>query len=249
MADSPAGWRPDPLGRHQLRYWDGARWTEHVGDSGVVGVDPLDADPSSQAAAGAARMVHVDAQIRVNFTKRRLYADDEAIWWGEECYRFSDVTGMTWWKTTVKAGPAHNVEYRIRLWREQVDKKDRTIMFSGRGDDLRSAYDAIVDSLVREVGNRRVEDVLRRIEAGEQVTLSRVALSKSGMGFRKKHVEWSTSFRLVAHSEDGTPWMDVYASVGGKEKKVGEYACILPDAPLVPFLLQTLAKRYGFSPA
>jgi len=38
---SPARWLPDPLGRHELRYWDGQRWTEHVSDSGVVAADPV----------------------------------------------------------------------------------------------------------------------------------------------------------------------------------------------------------------
>ncbi|MGH9125918.1 MAG: DUF2510 domain-containing protein [Acidimicrobiales bacterium] len=38
---APAGWLPDPRGHHQLRYWDGGAWTEHVSDSGVTGVDPL----------------------------------------------------------------------------------------------------------------------------------------------------------------------------------------------------------------
>ncbi len=37
---SPAGWWPDPLARHQQRYFDGARWTEHVVDGSVQGVDP-----------------------------------------------------------------------------------------------------------------------------------------------------------------------------------------------------------------
>ena len=27
---APAGWQPDPYGQAQWRYWDGARWTEHV---------------------------------------------------------------------------------------------------------------------------------------------------------------------------------------------------------------------------
>ena len=35
-----AGWFPDPAGRHQLRYWDGTSWTEHVRDQQVAGVDP-----------------------------------------------------------------------------------------------------------------------------------------------------------------------------------------------------------------
>jgi hypothetical protein len=26
-----AGWHPDPLGRFDSRFWDGARWTQHVG--------------------------------------------------------------------------------------------------------------------------------------------------------------------------------------------------------------------------
>ena len=30
------GWHPDPSGRHDYRYWDGATWTENVADGGVV---------------------------------------------------------------------------------------------------------------------------------------------------------------------------------------------------------------------
>ena len=37
---SPPGWHPDPGGRHQYRYWDGSRWTEHVSDHGQAGTDP-----------------------------------------------------------------------------------------------------------------------------------------------------------------------------------------------------------------
>ncbi len=45
----PAAWVPDPSGRHQYRYWDGAEWTHHVGDDGVGAVDPLhsEAPPST----------------------------------------------------------------------------------------------------------------------------------------------------------------------------------------------------------
>jgi hypothetical protein len=39
---TPAGWHPDPSGRHQHRYWDGSAWTEHVADNGVSGTDPVD---------------------------------------------------------------------------------------------------------------------------------------------------------------------------------------------------------------
>jgi uncharacterized protein YfcZ (UPF0381/DUF406 family) len=36
-----AGWFPDPVGRHERRYWDGAAWTEHVFNAGSQGTDPM----------------------------------------------------------------------------------------------------------------------------------------------------------------------------------------------------------------
>ena len=36
-----ARWAPDPRGRHELRYWDGRRWTDDVADAGQTGTDPL----------------------------------------------------------------------------------------------------------------------------------------------------------------------------------------------------------------
>jgi uncharacterized protein YxjI len=33
-------WYPDPFGRHELRYYDGSRWTEHVSSHGRQAVDP-----------------------------------------------------------------------------------------------------------------------------------------------------------------------------------------------------------------
>lgn len=35
------GFFEDPLGRHELRYWDGARWTEYVKEHGERFTDPL----------------------------------------------------------------------------------------------------------------------------------------------------------------------------------------------------------------
>lgn len=37
----PPGWHPDPAGRHEHRYWDGATWSDQVSDGGVVAIDPL----------------------------------------------------------------------------------------------------------------------------------------------------------------------------------------------------------------
>ena len=35
----PQGWYPDPFGRHETRWWDGTRWTEHVASHGRQAVD------------------------------------------------------------------------------------------------------------------------------------------------------------------------------------------------------------------
>lgn len=39
-----AGWLSDPTGQHELRYWDGTTWTDHVSNAGTVAADPLPAD-------------------------------------------------------------------------------------------------------------------------------------------------------------------------------------------------------------
>lgn len=39
-AHAPAQWLPDPFGRFELRYWDGATWTDHVASGGRQAVDP-----------------------------------------------------------------------------------------------------------------------------------------------------------------------------------------------------------------
>jgi uncharacterized protein YxjI len=42
MTEHAANWYPDPMGRHELRYWDGRGWTDHVSDQGVAATDAVD---------------------------------------------------------------------------------------------------------------------------------------------------------------------------------------------------------------
>ncbi len=47
-SDPPAAaWREDPGGAHELRYWDGSTWTDHVADQGRQATDPLRAPESA----------------------------------------------------------------------------------------------------------------------------------------------------------------------------------------------------------
>ncbi|HEY5664486.1 MAG TPA: phospholipid scramblase-related protein [Ilumatobacter sp.] len=59
MSEHPADWYPDPTTRHQLRYWDGSAWTDHVSDQGVTGSDPV------AGGSGASGLDRLDAGLTV----------------------------------------------------------------------------------------------------------------------------------------------------------------------------------------
>ncbi len=73
MAEQEAGWHNDPYGRFQQRYFDGAKWTEHVATGGDQKVDPLGASsvipiatpatafPSGSGGKGGGVMKFLDA--------------------------------------------------------------------------------------------------------------------------------------------------------------------------------------------
>ena len=51
---TPAGWYPDPTGRHQNRWFDGEDWTDSVADGQTVASDPVrgGAEPAAAEPAG-----------------------------------------------------------------------------------------------------------------------------------------------------------------------------------------------------
>jgi hypothetical protein len=65
---APQGWHPDPTGRHQVRWWDGTRWTDWVGDHGQTSQDPLEPGTSASTAAdvAAAQGTTTDAAADTN---------------------------------------------------------------------------------------------------------------------------------------------------------------------------------------
>lgn len=55
MTTSASGWHPDPFGRFEVRYWDGAQWTHHVATQGRQMVDaPINVPPPPATAPGRA---------------------------------------------------------------------------------------------------------------------------------------------------------------------------------------------------
>lgn len=58
MTEQPvAAWYPDPFGRHELRYWDGSRWTPHVTSRGRQGIDPPVAGSAAPAVGRANKKI------------------------------------------------------------------------------------------------------------------------------------------------------------------------------------------------
>jgi hypothetical protein len=63
MAD--LGWYPDPAGRHEFRFFDGTRWTDHVADEDTPSIDPV---PRAPLAVVPVRVV--DDRGRSTLTER-----------------------------------------------------------------------------------------------------------------------------------------------------------------------------------
>jgi hypothetical protein len=59
----PPGWYPDPSGVHELRYFDGQAWTDHVSDSGTASDDALPPVPPGLHAWHPPRFVAGKARL------------------------------------------------------------------------------------------------------------------------------------------------------------------------------------------
>jgi uncharacterized protein YxjI len=62
-------WHPDPTGRHELRYWDGSAWTDHVSDQGITGSDPVATAPAPGPTSG---MDSLDAGLTIGDESRKV---------------------------------------------------------------------------------------------------------------------------------------------------------------------------------
>ena len=80
MTETVANWYPDPYGRSELRYWDGAQWTDNVASGGRQGIDPVATavvnEPTNLASQGIAQQV--DKHF-ANAERRGAQADREVV--------------------------------------------------------------------------------------------------------------------------------------------------------------------------
>ncbi len=60
--DPAPDWYPDPMGRHEYRYWDGSTWTDHVASHGRQSTDPVGSQPA-KTVAGQQSAPKVQTQV------------------------------------------------------------------------------------------------------------------------------------------------------------------------------------------
>lgn len=72
----PANWYSDPTQRHEYRYWDGAKWTDHVSDQGKVSSDPPHSKMAETSRLISPKLIlNLDHVGRTVFTGGGAYID------------------------------------------------------------------------------------------------------------------------------------------------------------------------------
>lgn len=66
-----ADWYPDPMGRHELRYWDGEIWTDNVSSHGRTSLDTTEIDPKMVAMPKPPEKIGRQVQNHLNQAERR----------------------------------------------------------------------------------------------------------------------------------------------------------------------------------
>lgn len=78
VSSVPAGWYPDPTGRHEQRYWDGRSWTDHAVAGGAQIVDVLVPGVSPTASNTAAGANSAPGEAAQPQSRRELRDSQEA---------------------------------------------------------------------------------------------------------------------------------------------------------------------------
>ncbi|MGH1488566.1 MAG: phospholipid scramblase-related protein [Acidimicrobiales bacterium] len=74
MVDTPPpapNWYPDPMGRHEYRWWDGLDWSDQVSSHGRPGVDSLEKDAKMVAPQQAPDKIQQQVQKHANQVEKR----------------------------------------------------------------------------------------------------------------------------------------------------------------------------------
>lgn len=158
MNVNAANWYPDPSNRHQLRYWNGAAWTEHVSDNGATFVDPLPpAPPMTERTAGESFGAISESAPVVSTTS----ADRVRRQVGAEGFRGAGLGAVSTGGGTVFTEPVLVVNQKAKL----IELSNQYAVFDGQGRQIGS---------VNQVGQSTAKKVLRALTNIDQFLTHRL---------------------------------------------------------------------------
>lgn len=108
MTDTTPGWQPDPTGRHDHRYWDGASWTDNVADAGVASTDAYEADAAADATMAAGEVADGPGAAEAGAGDAPTEVVPAASGWTDPTSTFPTVSedpASTWGSTPAPPGP------------------------------------------------------------------------------------------------------------------------------------------------
>jgi len=155
MSTTPANWYPDPTQRHQHRYWDGAKWTDHVSDNGVQGTDPVNAPATTLDRVDDALTVGNEGDP--NKIREQVYGDGK--------YRSAGIQGAAFQGGgTIFTEPILVVNQKAKL----IELKNEYGIFDGNGNRLGS---------VSEVGQSAAKKAVRLLTSFDQFLTHRLEVT------------------------------------------------------------------------
>jgi uncharacterized protein YxjI len=196
MSTTPAAWHPDPTGRHQLRYWDGAQWTDHVSNNGVTGSDPVQGRP------GVADRVEQALTVGNEGDADKVQAQVSGTGW-----RGAGITQpVTGGQGTLFTEPVLVVNQKAKL----IEITNQYSVFDQNGQPL---------AFVNEIGQNAAKKVLRALTSVDQFMTHRLEITDRTGGVllritRPRKVFKSTV--IVEHPHGGELGRIVQENVFGK---------------------------------
>ncbi len=262
-----AGWYPDPLGRHQHRYWDGAAWSPHVADHGVAATDPLPAGaPAVHQVAGSARPAHddpdapaarpaaagylVDLEVSSGvFGKKPLRLDDETLQWGDDRVALADVEAVAYCVTrTTYNGVPSGTNYSFFVWshgrQTKVVLSTALVRSKAARDAYAEAFTTLANTFARLVEPRLRQALAERVARGETVEVAGTRLSSRGI---EKNVPLrgtkSVTWDRLAGAGFHQGMVVVHGARDGARQSKAAFTVAMtePNAVLLPDLIHQLA--------
>ena len=246
MQEVQAGWYADPQVAGQIRYWDGAQWTEHVRPAPGWYPDPQQADHEryfdGSGWTDQVRFVPVlDGMFHsTTFRKNkefRLLITSRELCWDEDVVRWDDVTGFD---QVIHTQAGSVLSYEVKM--PHPKPWGFFLAPQGRNDERTArAYGIVLEQARRMLTPRFATELLTAGENGAPIEFEKVVLSPAGFAKGKDDpIPWSE----YAGWKVGGMTLEISRQKGDKVKKGIRVTTTMLGKWVVPVLVEEYARRY-----